>query len=68
MAYTQADLDTIDAEIAKVRTVKATSLADRSVTFRSLDELTKERARVAAAIAQSSGTSRVRFAATSKGV
>jgi hypothetical protein len=68
MAYTQADLDAIDAEIAKVRTIKATSLADRSVTFRNLDELTKERARVAAAIAQAAGTSRVRYAATSKGV
>lgn len=68
MAHTQADLDTIDAEIAKVRTVKATSFADRSVTFRSLEELTTERARVAAAIAQAAGTSRVRYAATSKGV
>lgn len=68
MAYTQTDLDAIDAEIAKIRTVKATSIADRSVTFRSLEEVTTERARVAAAIAQASGTSRVRYAATSKGV
>lgn len=68
MAYTQADLDAIDVEIGKIRTIKATSLADRSVTFRSLDELTKERARIAAAIAQASGTSRVRHAATSKGI
>lgn len=67
MAYTQADLDAIDAKIEKIRGVKATSLADRSVTF-DLDGLVKERARIAAALAASSGVSRVRYAATSKGV
>jgi len=68
MAYTQADLDTIDAEIAKIRTVKAMTEADRSVTFRSLEELTTERARIAAALSAAAGVSRVRYAATSKGV
>lgn len=68
MAYSQADLDTIDAEIAKIRTVDSMTKADQTVRFRSLEELTTERARIAAAIATASGTSRVRYASTSKGV
>lgn len=66
MAYTQADLDAIDAEIATVRTVKSTTFGDQSTTFRDLDELYRERERIARAVAGSG--SRTRFAATSKGV
>lgn len=68
MAYTQADLDAIDAEINSLRTVDSQTIADRSVKYRSLDELYRERARVAQAIASASGTTRTRVAATSKGV
>lgn len=68
MAYTQADLDAIDAEINSLRTVDSQTIADRSVKYRSLDELYHERARVAQAIASASGTTRTRVAATSKGV
>lgn len=68
MAYTQADLDAIDAEINSLRTVDSQTIADRSVKYRSLDELYHERARVAQAIAFASGTTRTRVAATSKGV
>lgn len=65
---TQADLDAIDAEIATVRTVKVTAFADRSTTFRSLDELYAERARVARAIASAEGNaSGTRYGAFSKG-
>lgn len=66
---TQADLDAIDAEIATVRTVKAHQFADQSTTFRSLDELYAERARLARAIAEAAGNgSRTRYATVSKGV
>lgn len=64
MAYTQADLDALDAEIAAIRTVKATSFADQSTTFRDLDELLKLRAVMAG---QVSGAVRTRYGATSKG-
>jgi len=65
MAYTQADLDAIDAEIATIRTVKSTTIDGQSTTFRDLDELYRERERIARTIA---GGSRTRYAATSKGV
>lgn len=66
MAFTQADLDELDAEIARVRIVKATAFADQSTTFRDLDELLKLRAVMAAEV--SSLTTRTRYAATSKGL
>ena len=68
MAYTQADLDAIDAEITSIRTVDSQTIADRSVKFRSLDELYRERARIAQSIASTAGTTRTRYASTSKGV
>lgn len=67
MAYTQADLDAIDAQIAKIRGVKSITIADRSTTF-DLEALLKERARIADAISTAAGTTRTRFGAFSKGV
>jgi hypothetical protein len=64
MAWTQADLDELDAKIKAIEAVKATSFADQSTTFRDLDELLKLRALMAASVA---GSSRTRYAATSKG-
>lgn len=64
MAYTQADLDELDAEIAKVRTVKSTTFGDQSTTFRDLDEMLKLRAVMAAQV----NSSRTRYATTKKGV
>lgn len=68
MAYSQADLDALDAEIDKVRLVESQSIADRSVRYRPLSELYTERARIADAIASAAGRTRTRFVATSKGV
>lgn len=67
MAYTQADLDALDAEIAEVRTVKQTAFSDQSTTFRDLDELLKLRALMVQDIAAASGRSSTRYVATSKG-
>jgi len=68
MAYTQADIDLLDAEIAEIRLVKATTFSDQSTTFRDLDELLKLRAMMASSLANASGSSRTRYAATSKGL
>lgn len=68
MAYVQADLDAIDAEIGKIRSVESTTIADRSVKFRPLDELYRERARIAQAISAAAGRTRTRYVSTSKGV
>ena len=68
MAYTQADIDALDAEIAKVRVAKSVTFGDQSTTFRDLDELLSLRAVMAQQIATASGASRTRLAAFSKGV
>lgn len=68
MAYTQADLDAFDAEIATIRTAAATSSGDQSTTFRKLDEMLALRALMAASITTAAGQTRTRYAATSKGV
>jgi hypothetical protein len=67
MAYTQADLDAIDAQIAAIRGVKSQTNGDRSVTF-DLDALLKERARIEQAITTAAGQTRTRYGAFSKGV
>ena len=63
--YTQAELDTLDAEIATVRLIKNRTHGDRSTTFRDLNELLELRALMARDI-QGGGGSRV--AAFNKGV
>lgn len=68
MAYSQADLDALDAEIAKVRVAKSITFGDQSTTFRDLDEMLKLRAVMAQSIATAAGTSKTRYAATSKGI
>lgn len=64
--YTQADLDALDAEIEKVRTVSQLQFSDQSITFRPLDELLKMRAVMVQHI--NAGSGNTRYAATSKGV
>lgn len=69
MAYTQADLDALDAEIATVRTVKSTTFGDQSTTFRDLDELLKLRSVMKQQLdSLTTGGSRTRFAGFRKGV
>ncbi len=63
MAYTQADLDALDAEIATIRMVKATTFDNQSTTFRDLDELLKLRTVMAQSIA---GAVRTRYAVVRK--
>lgn len=65
MAYTQADLDALDAQIAAAGAVKSTTFDNQSTTFRDLKEMLELRAVIARSL---NGTSRTRYAATSKGV
>lgn len=67
MAYSQADIDALDAEIATVRTAKSTTSGDQSTTFRDLDELLKLRALMQQEVQLAAGTPRTRYAATAKG-
>ena len=67
MAWTQLQLDAIEAAIASGElTVR---FGDRTVTYRSMDELLRARAVVNDAVSAASGTTvdRFSFAQTSKG-
>lgn len=69
MAWTQADLDTLDAAIAGGAAVKQLTFADQTFVFRDIDEMLKVRALIAAALSTASGTApSYRVAATRKGV
>jgi len=68
LAYTQSDLDALDLQIAAAGAVKSTTFSDQSTTFRDLDDMLKLRAVMAQEIAAAAGSSRTRYAATSKGV
>lgn len=67
MAFTQSDLDALDAAIKSG--ANRVRFTDREVQYRSLDELIKARALAAAELAQSNGTLiRQRRIYTSKGM
>ncbi len=69
MAWTQADLDKLDAAIAAGGTMQSMSFAGGdSFTFRGVDEMLKLRAVIQGALNAAAGTSTTRYAATSKGV
>lgn len=67
MAWTQTDLDTLDAAIASGQGVQEVQFADRKSKKYSIDELIKLRAEIRRGIAAASGTPRTRYGATSKG-
>lgn len=68
MAYTQAQLDALDAQIAAAGIVKSNSFSDQSLTNQDISDMLKLRQAMVASIAATAGTSRTRYAATSKGV
>ena len=69
MAWTQDDLDKLDAAIAGGSALQSIQFADQTFTFRTLDEMLKLRAVMTASLSTASGTSTAyRLAATSKGV
>jgi hypothetical protein len=68
MAWTQADLDQLDAAIAKGGAIQRMKFADQEWEFRSADDMLKLRSVIAQAVAAATGTGATRLAATSKGV
>jgi hypothetical protein len=67
MAWTQADLDRIDAAIAGGAVLKSMTFADQSFEFRDMSDMLKARALIASSLATAAGGSGYRLAATSKG-
>jgi len=69
MAWTQADLDKLDAAISGGSGIARMKFADQEFEFRSIDEMLKLRAVMQQALNSAAGTSTARrLAATSKGV
>ena len=67
MAWTQADADALRAAIAAGRGARSITFADQTVTFNSIDEMLRLLAEMQQAVNASTGKSRSRVAATSKG-
>lgn len=63
-SWTQADIARLEAAIAGGAAVSSMTFGDQTVTFRSADDMLKLLAVMQRAVA---GTSRTRYAATSKG-
>lgn len=68
MAWIQADLDALDAEIKAAQSVSSATYADQQVQFRKIEEMLGLRAQMAAAIATASGAGATHLAAFDKGV
>jgi len=70
MAWSQADLDTFDAELkARGSVTGLTSISGESVSFASLTDAMKWRAMIAALVgANASPPRNIRYAVTDKGV
>jgi hypothetical protein len=69
MAWTQADIDTLDQAIRDRQFARAIAFSDQTVTFESLEDMWKLRDRMVAEVNITAGIprSRTRYAATSKG-
>ena len=68
MAYTQADVDALRAEIVATGTATVLRSGDQETRFATIDEKLKLLAVMVANVATSSGRTRTRYASTSKGV
>lgn len=68
MAWTQSDIDTLKAAIVAGKGARSIAFGDQVITFHSLTEMRELLADMQADVSSAAGTSRSRFAATSKGV
>lgn len=69
MAWTQADLDKIDAAISGGSAIQSMTFDGQTYSFRSADDMLKLRATIARALSAASSTpSNYRLATTKKGV
>lgn len=68
MAFSQADLDALDAAIASGRGVRSMTFSDQSVTFNSIEDMLRLRSVMRQELDATSSTPKThRFAVTSKG-
>lgn len=68
MAFSQADLDALDAAIASGRGVRSMTFSDQSVTFNSIEDMLRLRSVMQQEIDAAGTTPRnYRFAVTDKG-
>lgn len=65
MPFTQADIDTLKQAILDRKGARSIQFSDQSITFDSIDDMLKL---LSVMQSQVTGTSRTRYAATSKGV
>lgn len=65
MAWTQADIDVLKQAILDRKGAKSVTFSDQSVTFDSIDDMLKLLSVMQQEVV---GTSRTRYAATSKGI
>lgn len=65
MAWTASDIETLKAAILARKGARSITFSDRSVTFDSIDDMLKLLSVMQGEVA---GTSRTRYAATSKGL
>ena len=68
MAWTQSDIDMLQAAIVSGKGAKSITFADQSITFHSIDEMLKLLATMRQEVNAAAGGSRTRLAATSKGL
>jgi hypothetical protein len=69
MAWTQADLDKLDAAISGGAVLQSIAFADQTFVFRSVAEMIQVRALIAQSLNATAGTATTyRLAASSKGV
>lgn len=68
MAWSQSDIDALQAAISAGKGARSITFADQSITFNSIDEMLKLLSVMQAQVNANSGGSRTRYAATSKGV
>ena len=67
MAWTQADLDALDAAIAAGRGAKQITFNDQTLVFHTVDEMRKLRAWISRDLADAAGTPTYRLAVTYNG-
>lgn len=68
MAWTQDDLDKIDAALASGAAIKRLKFRDQEFEFRDIDEMMKVRDLIARSLAAAIAPTNYRLASTSKGV
>ena len=68
MAWSQSDVDALQSAIADGRGARTITFGDQTITFNSIPDMLQLLATMQAQVSAAAGTTRTRYAATSKGV